>query len=581
MIRKITFLLSAFVMLLHCNLYALDKYKEYRRPLTEDYLLKISFSEKNVIMTIYGDEDSETIIFNRSDVRRTPQEIYIKDIPVINKNGFILSRKTYPVDIIDRLDLKIDNSITEISFLKRDDSTSSRYRSRKKNSISIMDDTYIDISQFVRGSVAGFWGNIRIDGEVNEDVVAVFGDIEISDGAVVRGDVVAIGGKAEVSDRATVYGEVLSTNLKKNHRFDRWRRWQRRERDLSAIVKFHYNRVDGATPYLGMGFRDEDSLLPDVEIYAGYGFSSGRFRYNIGSEQSFFLSHPITIGGALYKRLASQDDRLISETDNTIFALLATEDYKDYYEAEGGYAFGRFTPFREINFELGILAEKYRWLDAHKGLWSLFGGSKRFPDNFSGVPKVSRPELKEQIDDGTIASVIVRTAISNQNEEDIFEDSFWKGFAELEWTPREWNDDYDFTRYMIRITRYQTVNRYTGLIISAIYGDSHDKLPWHRKFFLGGLGTLHGYRHKEYFGTEFWLGDIEYRMRFPRSDLSGWVFYNIGQIADHPQKLSDSETKHSLGVGLSYEDEVRVCLARRLDRSDSSFKIYVNLGIHF
>ena len=112
-------------------------------------------------------------------------------------------------------------------------------------------------------------------------------------------------------------------------------------------------------------------------------------------------------------------------------------------------------------------------------------------------------------------------------------------------------------------------------------GTSGKQLPLHKKFFVGGLGTLHGYYHKEFTGIEFWLGDIEYRMQLLRSEISGWLCYNVGQFADSLAELSDPDTKHSLGFGLSFSDELRVSLVRRLDRSDSSWRIHVDLGINF
>jgi outer membrane protein assembly factor BamA len=373
----------------------------------------------------------------------------------------------------------------------------------------------------------------------------------------------------------------LSSDSKKKFSFDRWRRWRRGDRDLSAVGKFYYNRIDGAAPYLGLKFSDTDSLLPEVTAYGGYGFASERWRYHVGIEKSFFLSHPLTIGGSFYRRLASPDDRLISESKNTAFALLATEDYKDYYEAEGGYAFVRFTPYRFINFEVGILAEKYKWLDAHRNLWSLFGGSKRFPDNFSGVPETDREALKDTIDDQQLTSLTGQIKLDTRDKDDIFGSSFWKGFFELEWGPENWNDNFDFTKYMAQITRYQTISHNTGFLMSAAYGDSYHDLPIHKKFFIGGMGTLHGYYHKEFVGTNFWLGDVEYRIEFPHSGFSGWLMYNIGQIADRPEKLTDTEVRHSLGIGLSYEDDIRIILARRLDHSDASYRIHVNLGLNF
>ena len=225
--------------------------------------------------------------------------------------------------------------------------------------------------------------------------------------------------------------------------------------------------------------------------------------------------------------------------------------------------------------------EKLKWLGAHRNLWSLFGGSKIFPLNYSGVVEADRAALYDTLDDRTLTTLIGRINLDTREDEVGFGESFWKGFFETELGPSSWNDSFNFTRYLSKVTRYQALNKKTGFLLSATMGGSSNDLPYFKKFFMGGLGTLHGYYHKEYVGTEFWLGDIEYRLQLLRSGLTGWLYYNVGQIADNPSKLSDAEVKNSLGFGLSFSDEFRVSLARRLDRSDPSWRIHVDLGMNF
>lgn len=580
MLRKIS-AYAIVILLLAASPHALDRYKKYSRPTAGDYLLKISFAEKKIIMTTYGDDSTETLVFDRNDVSRTTNEVSIKGAPIFTREGFTILGEKYPGDVIDKVSIEAENKETKIYFVKKGEESESRFRSRKNNRIAILDDIIVTADQFVRGSVAGFWSDVIIEGEVNEDVVSIFGNITIGDRAFVRGDVVAVNGSIDVANGATVYGDVLSTGPGKKRGFDRWRRWQRGEKGFSPIMKFYYNRVDGAAPYLGVKFVDEDSLLPEVNIHAGYGFSSERWRYHIGFEQTFLKSYPVTVGGALYRELGSDDDRLISETDNTLFALIATEDYRDYYESDGGYGFARFTPYTALSFELRILTEKYKWLDAHRDMWSLFGGTKRFAENFCSVPYDRRTIGIDEIDAGEITSVLFDVNLDTGDKDERFKKSFWKGQATVEWAPDNWNDDSDFTRYFTRIGRYQTVSDFTGLFFGVTYGSSDGRLPMHRQFFLGGLRTLHGYRHKEYMGSEFWLTDAEYRIGFPKTDLTGWIFYNGGRIAEKTGGLGSAEVKQSLGIGLSFDDNLRVDLAKRLDRSDSSFKIHVTLGFNF
>jgi hypothetical protein len=294
-------------------------------------------------------------------------------------------------------------------------------------------------------------------------------------------------------------------------------------------------------------------------------------------EKTFFKTIPLTIGGAYYKKLASNDEALITETENTTFALLATEDFRDYYEAEGGYGFARTRFFGKLTAESGVLMEKHKWLSARRELWSLFGGSKRFTENFSTIEGDYRDKSIIQLDNGNINSIIAKLKFRTEEPEELFDKSNWDISAALEWEPDAWSSDSGFALYNFSIARHQSLGKESGISLELAYGDSKGILPINRKYFLGGLSTLHGYYHKEFMGEVFWSGNLEYGIQFPKSDLTGWAFYNVGQIADTCHNLGDAEVKHSLGIGISFEKDIRINIARRLDRSAMSPRIYVRL----
>jgi hypothetical protein len=580
MIRRIAGIMALGFFILF-NLATADEYKKYYQPESGDCFLQISFISSQTVFTFMPDDTINTFTFNRSDILRTGQEISIKGQPFLNEDGFIINGKTFQSDIIDKVNLeKTSAGETKIYFLKKSGEPKSP-RGRKQNEISLLKNINIAGDRFIRGSVVAFWADIRIDGEVNEDVVAVYGDIVIGDNAVIRGNIVAVNGHIDVSRKATIYGSIQSSSQRTKDRLNKWRRWYRTQKSISPIFYFYYNRVDGAAPYLGAHFLDEDSLLPEIKVYAGYAFESARWRYHVGIEQTFFKSSPVTVGGTLYRRLASNDDWIIKESENTAFALLATQDYKDYFEADGGYGFARIKLFSRLSGELGFLSEKYKWLNGHRMMWSLFGGSKRFPENFSSIEGAYRVIGIKEIDSHDIASLITKINFDSGESDSLFGSSFWKASAELEWAADNWNSDVDFTQYKIVFSRHQSFGQQSGLLLKTIYGGSDGYLPLHRKFFLGGMGTLHGYEQKQFYGTEFWLGDIEYGIRLPNSDLIAWFFYNMGQIGDGPGKLADAEVKHSLGMGLSFGDEIKLIVAKRLDRSGASPLLSVRFGFTY
>ncbi len=557
-----------------------NKYKSYSRKSAYQDLLELSVAKNQFTATLYGDSDTLTIFFEKSDVRSAEDGISIKGQPFLTDRGFVLPSETIPVSAIERIETKDDKNGFQVYFKRKAESESARTFRFKKNRITTRDNVNIEAGEFIRGLVIAFWGDIEIYGEVNEDVVAIFGDITIGDQAVVRGDVSALNGSISASKHATIYGEIRASHSNNKYTYKSLSRWYRRDKYFTEYGHFYYNRVDGVAPYLGFKFIDEDSLLPEITVYGGYGFSSEDWRYNISVDQSFLLSKPLTLGGSIYRRLASDDDHLISEAQNTVFALIATEDYKDYYEAEGGYLFVRFRPFADISLESGLLFEKYRMVEGHPELWSLFGGSKRFPVNFSSLPEDQRVSGLQEIDSKKITAVIGRIKFNAPDIKNDWRRSSWKIWAEYEWLPSKWNDDFDFSRLRLKIGRMQRIDRFNRVYSSLMFGTSDGYLPIHRKFYMGGYGTLLGYRHKEFFGDKFWVIDAEYGINLPHTDATAWLFYNVGQMAQRYISFGDTEVKHSLGIGISFDDSIRFNVARRLDSSEASFEINVNFGFN-
>ena len=108
------------------------------------------------------------------------------------------------------------------------------------------------------------------------------------------------------------------------------------------------------------------------------------------------------------------------------------------------------------------------------------------------------------------------------------------------------------------------------LIMRGMYGGSDGYLPIYKRYFLGGLGTLRGYRHKEYMGTRFWMINTEYRTRFPGSDIAAALIWDMGKIGNDTALDSDVDLKHSIGFALTLGDDFRISVAKRLDRSDDN-----------
>jgi hemolysin activation/secretion protein len=140
------------------------------------------------------------------------------------------------------------------------------------------------------------------------------------------------------------------------------------------------------------------------------------------------------------------------------------------------------------------------------------------------------------------------------------------------------NSDYNFSRFTASLRRYQKVTHHSILVGRGMFGGSSGSLPMHRSLYLGGLTTLHGYRHKELMGARFWMLNAEYRHTLPRTDIAISLIWDVGQIGYNRDQWGDIEVRHSVGGAVYFGDDVRVSIARRLDRfTDREPRIYVRL----
>ncbi|RKX28908.1 MAG: hypothetical protein DRP47_03140 [Candidatus Zixiibacteriota bacterium] len=551
----------ALGFLLVSSLFATEKkYRDYQSQAKYEHLFEIKFDHKTVTVLVHEGETELKYTLPHSRVSIEAEAVTIGDSIIFKRDGLYFQGRTYRYDSIsDAQILQSDESVT-IIFKKRDNDSDRPSRLKRGNLISFDRSLVVEDDEFVRGLIFSVKGDIQIYGEVNKDIVNLFGDVFLAPGAVARGDVATVTGSIDVASDASVYGELFSGSEEGGSRVHHFRK---KLKSASLSATFFYNRVDGALPFGRIGFKDLDSLLPSVWVSGGYAFESECWRYSLGLEQTLWRKKPLVIGGEFYQRLASEDDWIISAKENTLFALLATEDFRDYYEAEGGTAYLNFKPVDNLTFETRFRSEETNWLSAQPHLWSLFGGNKLFRKNFSSITGVSRNE----IDTTSNASLSVGLNWNTVDPEDPFSHSGWHCDGTIEWSHPDFGSDFDYRRYTMSARRYQKVHRHAMLLLRGIFGGSDGYMPVYKQFFLGGIGSLHGYKYKEYMGTRFWMVNTEYRIDFPRSDLRSCILWDVGQITNNNKFTSNDDIKHSIGIALLLGDNLRVSMSKRLDRS--------------
>ena len=558
--------------------WAADDYVDYQPTSSRTPLFRLFFDQADFGYEVNRTTASDRFVFEREQVRGGDGRLTADGTTLADKTGFVFG-DAYPFDKITDISVARSGRYTTLSFYSTTEADT-RYGSRRRGNVfNPYENIIVPDGEFIRGTVFSITGDIEVYGEVNRDVVALLGDVFIGPDAVVRGDVVAMNGRIDLAGDASVYGDIISgtdSRLGRRHRYSRFRNSYNEYLEIDASFA-NYDRVDGLSLGLKCTFSDPDSLLPRAWVGGGYAFESERWRYALGLEQAV-LRHPsVSIGGEAYRRLASDDNWIMSAEENSAFALFFREDFLDYYEAEGARAYLRFLPMKKLQFEAGYRYEETKWLDAERDLWAVFGGDK-FDYNFNSVPEQARAQGIAEIDSGVMATIYTDLTYETRNPDEPFYRSGWSAKIQSEWSKPDLESSFDYRRYKLSLTRHQRLNRRLMVIMKATYGGSDGYLPIHRRFYLGGVGSIHGYDHKEFSGRYFWMTNLEYRFNFPHSELAAAVLWDAGQTAE-TSDFAGSEVKNSLGIAFYLGTDLKIGLAKRLDGAeDDKPRFFARIG---
>jgi hypothetical protein len=551
-------------------------YKEYIPTPARELYFVVGFDKANLRIVVPTARGQEEILVGRQTLSTAGEAVTSAAMILFDRRGLVFNDTILPYEAISDIEISQQDRETEIRFFTSAKARAGTGAIRRGNRISYDEPVAVGKDDFVRGFVFSVKGGITVNGEVSKDVVSLFGDVMVAPQAVSRGSLASVTGSITVAKTAAVYGDTYSGTKKS---WIRRHRIYRGEEELELLPRISYNRVDGFAPYLTVRYQDHDSTLPVAWGTLGYAFTSERLRFELGMEQRIMRTMALTLGAKYYRRLASADDWLVGDGENTAFALLVTEDFKDFYESEGGGVYLKAAPSKGLGTEVGLFSENTKWLKGHRNLWSLFGGNKRFGENFGTVDTAIWERGSAEIDSTTDVSLTTRLEYNGTNKENLFGRSAWRASATLEWSADAFGSDFDYRRYILQVRRYQKTTKQSILLLTGTYGASDGYMPMNRMFFLGGLGTLYGYRHKEYWGTRFWMTNAEYRFTLPRRDIALSLFWDCGQISRSTSFDDASDVKNSIGAALYLGRGFRLSVARRLDRSsDNAPEIYVRLS---
>lgn len=343
--------------------------------------------------------------------------------------------------------------------------------------------------------------------------------------------------------------ETLSTGLPEETRFHR-------------IVRLRYNRVDGPAAILGAAFQTGRHPAPVIFAEGGYAFSRAKGLYEAGFSTPFGDRPLLTLGGSVYRKTASEDEWIVSEGENTLFALVARTDKRDYYESEGGQAYLTWAPGSDFELRGGARVESQRSL------------STRTRVSLTGRHPVFRPN--PAIQEGDDQALTVRLRLG---PDPIPFRGGTQGEATYERSGTPLSGDFEYGTLLGAVrnrTRLSPAKDFRARLIAG--STLSGALPSQKLWSLGGIGTLRGHDYKSFTGDQFFLANAELYQR-ARKNLYAFTFLDLGAAWFGRSNLSRQRPALDAGIGMRIgEGPAAVTLAKNLREGGSKPLVGVRLG---
>ncbi len=372
------------------------------------------------------------------------------------------------------------------------------------------------------------------------------------------------------------------------------------EKSIGFYTHPRFNRVEGL--FVNVGVKIRPKSVSGLQFYGdiGPGFwndSGKRFRYTGGVRKDFFDFKRLTLGAEYFRKLASNDDWLLSEIENSLASFFLRNDHKDYFSKQGlrFYIDHKFQEIHTLRFE--VARQTYDALERNID-WSVFKG------DFSENPR--RPDSFIAEGDETNLRFI---AAFDWRDNPIFPLTGWY----LEGIYERTMGDFDTDGIFLTVKRFQQTFSNHRLFIRGLAGTRGGNvgiksLAGADSLFveqysidLGGIGSLRGFEDREFTGNRMVMlnanylfgGDILQKVPLQGIPFFGaiWTALSLGVFADTGwawttddldaglfSGFGDLDLQTNVGVSLlALEGVLRLDLAKRTDRSNDDYRFTFRL----
>jgi len=366
--------------------------------------------------------------------------------------------------------------------------------------------------------------------------------------SIVRADSDSLAARAPIA-RNSAGWETLATGLPEEAR-------------LRFLPWFRYDRVDGAVPIVGLAYVSERD--PDPLLYGSVGYATGRDRFLARAGFDVPLGDPawVRAGADVYRKTETEDAWIVDEVENTLFALFARTDYRDWYEATGWDARLSVEPGRDVALEGSVRVQHESSLRT-RVRFSVFGEHDRF-----------RPNPPVVAGDEGLMSLSLRVGPPRMPVK-----GGARGTVAYERAGGPLGRDFDYGRVRATLGAMHRFNRRL-LVRGRVTGGStrEGTLPPQKIWHVGGIGTLRAHDYKAFSGDQFFVANAECLVRvrkrfFPFAFLDwGTAWFGRGNL-----DLQQPGLDGGLGFRIN-EDPLALTVGRDLRRSDAPLRVGFRIG---
>ncbi len=511
-------------------------------------------------LAFYSLDGRDSLILTPYNTVADSAGLFLDTTLVISSAGVLVGGSWHPVSSIESLTVSVSFNETVPIQKSRAAGLNDRF--------TLSQTAAVAAGEYLKGNLVAIGADAQVEGEVGGDVIVFLGACRLGEEAVVHGDVIVIGGEVFQKEGAVIYGQLARESQEEHPK----RRYFE-EPELGAFsFSGAYNRVDGFNLNIKVGYKSSD-LKSRLWVGGGHAFSRDRWLYDVGFSQKLFSAHPFSFGVSAYRQTWSQDNWILGKGENSFATLFLKADLMDYTEKEGTSIFIGQEYRKAHQLKATYSSDRYQSLLKETD-WSLTRGPKRFRENFSTLPPETLTAYIGDFDAGIATLVFAYIFDTRDDPKD--PEVGWYGKTEWELAGGVMGKDRDYSRITFEFERIQPIIPRHSALLHAVYGTSIHRLPLQKLYFLGGIGTLRGYRFKEFYGDRMMLVNFEYHARLIDEIFipTAVLFFDWGKTSPRsgdPEFWSGHPFKANGGIGFKFGRYLRFDLAKAFDDNPVRF----------